>query len=137
MSAADGDLTREEFLNYVGSLDLAARYPGTTGVGFLVPADDAGLPTLRQRLDLGDPTVDAGGGVPGGGAHFIVTSSYRPDGQPSSLGIDLAEAQEAADAIRRARDEGTPTLSETYVHISDRRLPPDEQQLSFIVATPL
>jgi len=135
--AAAPDLSGADWERYVDGMDLAGRFPGASGVSYLVPVDAAGLDALRARLDAGDPAVRAGGGRPGADEHFVLVASRRADGSPPTLGLDAGDAPEPTAALRRARDTGSPSLSPAYVLLSDRELPYEQREHSFLLAAPV
>jgi signal transduction histidine kinase len=137
MVAAAPDLTRADWERYVDGMEIAERFPGASGVSYLVPVDAAGVDALRARLDAGDPAVRAGGGRRGADDHFVLVASRRADGNPPTLGLDAADAPEPTAALRRARDTGSASLSPAYVLLSDRGLPPEQREHSLLIATPV
>lgn len=133
---ASDRVTPSELDAFVDSVDLAARYPGASTVGFLVPTDDAGVAEV-ERLTAGAAPTDLDRVTVPDGTHFVTTAARRADGTPPDLGLDLSAAPEPERALLRARDQGTPVLSETYVLLRDRVLPVAEQQRGAVLVAPL
>src|SRR5262245_37183218 len=50
----------------------------------------------------------------------------------SVAGLDVSASAEATAALVEARRTGQPTVSDTYILLRDRGLPPRQQQLSFV-----
>lgn len=134
LGAAQG-LDEGRFDTYVVGLDLAGHYPGATGLSFYAAADDAGLPALSRQLAAGHPraTVTAAGGPD----HAVALLTRRADGSRPTYGMDLMAVPEPAWALRHARDTGVPALSPSYVLLRDRALPPEQQELSFVLVAPV
>ncbi|MFI7542048.1 ATP-binding protein [Actinoplanes sp. NPDC049599] len=114
------------------------RLPGATGIALVVPATGAqvdrvqaawrraGSPDLRLRPAPGHTSE-----------HLFVVLSRTIDGTGTSAGEDLAAAPEAAAALSQAREGHQVAISASYRLLQDAEVPPEAQQLGFVVAAPV
>ncbi|MFG1607610.1 ATP-binding protein [Actinoplanes sp. NPDC049265] len=69
--------------------------------------------------------------------YFSIFSRALHGGTPSPSGLDVAASSEATAALIEARRTGQATVSDTYILLRDRGLPPRQQQLSFVFVAPV
>jgi diguanylate cyclase (GGDEF)-like protein len=113
------------------------RLPGASGVGFVVPATDREVASTqaywRARGASGLSLYRTGTDE----EHDFVIFARTLTGGAQNPGRDLSEIPEAQDALRIAKETGAFTVGRAHVLVRDRMLPPDQQQLSFTLATPI
>jgi diguanylate cyclase (GGDEF)-like protein len=113
------------------------RLSGASGIGFVVPASDEQIPETetywRDRGATGLRLHRTGAGI----QHKFVIFSRSFTGAAQNPGRDLSAQPETEDTLRVARETGAFTLSRAHVLLRDRKLPPDQQQMSFILAVPV
>jgi PAS domain S-box-containing protein len=109
---------------------------GVAAVAFMAPSSGdrvaATEATWRAR-GLPDLTLRP----QGGGPHFFAVLQRVLDGSPRTDGADLSPIAEPADALNRARQSGTTTVSEPYLLLRDRGQPTAGRQRAVIFATPV
>ncbi|MFG1928607.1 CHASE domain-containing protein [Cryptosporangium sp. NPDC048952] len=134
---AQSDLSHGDFLAVTTPV-VTDRLAGVTGIAYVVAADTAAVPSTqrywraRGAVDLvlrPEQTTDR--------HYFAVLARSLTAVALRALGRDLAASSEAAAALEEARRTGTVTASRTYVLLSDRALPVEAQQRSFVVAAPV
>ncbi|MGI5244902.1 ATP-binding protein [Dactylosporangium sp. CA-139066] len=130
------DLTYDDFQATTAPLSDAGLV-GATSLVFLVAADDAQTPAVQQywrERGLAGLQLKPDGA----GREHLYTIFSRPlDNTPGlPAGTDLAQAAEPTAALYESRRSGNPAVSDTYVLLRDRTMPPESQQLSFVLATP-
>jgi signal transduction histidine kinase len=135
--ATNPRFTGTDFTAATAPLDVAGLL-GATSVAYVVPAgpaDVGGTQVLWRGRGAAGLVLAPQAGVP---EHFFSVFS-RPlnDSGPPVSGLDLAASPEGTRALGEARRTGRPTVSDTYVLLRDRGLPPERQQLSFIFAAPV
>ncbi len=118
--ASSQDVTREEWRQFVDSLELVQRYPGIDGMGAMEPvrAEETEEFTTRLRREMGAdfairPVPGAGPVLndPAGWEHFVVTR-IEPEGKSGGLiGLDAASEQSRQTAARVSRDYGQPQIT--------------------------
>ncbi len=117
---------------------VGADLTGATSVVFAVPTPQgkvAQTQALWRSRGATDLTLQPKG-LPQ--EHiFSVLARKLNDTRPSVTGLDLSSSAEANEALNEARRTGAPTVSDTYVLLRDRDLPPDRQQLSFAFVAPV
>jgi signal transduction histidine kinase/CHASE1-domain containing sensor protein len=69
--------------------------------------------------------------------YFSIFQRTLNNGTPATAGIDVAPSAEGTAALVESRRTGRPAVSDTYVLLRDRDIPPDRQQLSFLFAAPV
>lgn len=135
--ATDERLTWEDFDAATAPL-ASAGLAGASSVGYVVPARTPGI-AATQRLwrERGAEGLVLKPAATRGEHYFsIFTRLLGTAGQPVD-GLDVAASPEATEALEGARSSGQPSVSDTYVLLRDRNLPPERQQHSFVFAAPL
>ena len=116
--AASGDLNAAEFEQFVGSLDMKARFPAVASVGFArrVPAQQ--LENYIQNIRDVDPGIKFRYLKPEGARpsedHFVV-ELLQPVGVRSGLGLEVSSHSDRFAAMSRAASSGTAVLSAPVV----------------------
>jgi signal transduction histidine kinase len=115
------------------------RLSGATGISFVVPARSGEIDRVqrewRARGSTGielRPAPD-----PPDAEHRFVVLSRSLDPTSTILGRDTTASAESTEAMTVARATGRVAASRTYVLLRDRDLPPDQQQLSFVLTAPV
>jgi signal transduction histidine kinase len=135
--AIDDELTWDDFDAASAPLS-AAGLVGAASVAYVAPVSTAGAPAAQrlwrsrgaEGLVLRPATT--------GEEHYFSIFTRPLNGASAPLnGIDVAASAEATQALLTARDTSQVAVSDTYVLLRDRGLPPARQQLSFIFAAPL
>ncbi len=134
--SAPAELNLDVFLATTAPLrQLSLR--GATGVTFLVPVTSGaeasaqaywrahGQPTLRLK-PVG-PTTE----------HIYSIFQRTLDGANPLVGVDATQVAESRAALLLARRLDQPVVSDPFVLLRDRQLPPSERQLSFALAEPV
>jgi diguanylate cyclase (GGDEF)-like protein len=133
---AQSDLSASDFTALTSNLDRL-RLPGVSGVSLVVAATDEEIAEVQSRwrargareLDLiATGTADR---------HLFAVLDQPLDGTEPRTGVDLSVAAEPTQAMAASRDRGEVTASLTYVLLRDRGLPTEQQQQSFVLATPV
>jgi signal transduction histidine kinase/CHASE1-domain containing sensor protein len=136
-AGTDDHLTAADFRAATAPLN-AADLVGATSVIFAVasaPDDIAADQALWRSRGATDLTFDPRGQAD---EHaFSVFSRVLNGNAPVAAGIDISVSPEATAAMQEARRTGAPTVSDTYVLLSDRDLPAERQQLSFAFVAPV
>jgi signal transduction histidine kinase len=112
------------------------RLPGVAAISFVVAAAPGEVLAVQEHWRaLGNPGLQLR--PTGTGEHYFSVLSRPLDGMPQRLGIDAAAAREVHDVLLRARSTGEMAMSRAYRLLRDAALPPEEQQLSFVLAAPV
>jgi signal transduction histidine kinase len=74
---------------------------------------------------------------PGPAEHAFSIFARSLNGGVPRIGTDVSQSAEATAALNEARRTGAPTVSDTFVLLRDRGLPPNRQQLSFAFVAPV
>lgn len=110
--AASQKVDRAEWKAYIASLDIQERYPGMQGIGF-APWIPSGHKDAHVRLVRADgfPAYDIQ--PPGNREHYTPITYLEPFSGRNlrAFGYDMFSEHKRRDAMERARDTGTPTLS--------------------------
>jgi signal transduction histidine kinase len=110
---------------------------GATSVAFVAAADDARVAAVQQYWrERGVANLELR--PEGTGREHLFSIFSRPlDGTaPRPAGTDVSQLAEPTAALNEARRAGRPAVSDTYVLLRDRALPPDRRQLSFVLTAP-
>jgi signal transduction histidine kinase/CHASE1-domain containing sensor protein/integral membrane sensor domain MASE1 len=131
--AASKSVEPDEWRQYTESLDLATRYPGMLGIGFLSPVTEKGLADYLaiQRRDL-DPAFTirpvAGNSrlsaEPWGARYFPVTYIEPLHPNRQMLGLDFATDGNRRAAAEASRDSGKPKITPPFRLEQDLRTRP-------------
>ena len=133
----NGRLTAADFAAASAPLGGAGLL-GATTVAFVVPARTEAVARTeafwRERGATGLRLAPS----PGHRDHyFSIFRRVLDNGAPGASGIDVAPSPEGTAALVESRRTGRPSVSDTYVLLRDRGIPPDRQQLSFLFAAPV
>jgi PAS domain S-box-containing protein len=113
------------------------RLPGATSISFVVPATDATVASVQRtwRTRGAPDLVLHPQGT--GHEHFFGVVTRVLDGRAPVTGADAARQPVTAQALVDARRTGRITVTRPVHLLRDRALPPDRQQLSFILVAPV
>ncbi|MFB9363808.1 ATP-binding protein [Actinoplanes nipponensis] len=130
-------LTAADFAAATGPLADAGLL-GATSVAFVVPARTGDVPRVeafwRGRGAAGLRLTPSGSHP----EHYFAIFQRALNGNGvAATGLDVAPSSEGSAALVESRRTGRPTVSDTYVLLRDRGIPPDRQQLSFVFAAPV
>ncbi len=135
-AGAQQELEAAEFYAITAPVDRA-RLPGATGVSMVVPATTSDIPGVqsywRARGVAGLKLAPAEGTA----NHRFIVLSRTIDGSAPAFGLDLIASAAATDAMQAAQDQHAVAISRTYRLLRDAKLPPERQQLSFVLAAPV
>ncbi|WP_232234447.1 ATP-binding protein [Actinoplanes sp. N902-109] len=115
-----------------------AGLPGATAIALVVATPDAEVArTQAMWRDRGasDLVLKPTAAVPE--HYFSIFQRTLNNGITIPAGLDVASAPEGSQALREARHTGRSAVSDAYILLRDRNLPPAQQQLSFLFVTPL
>ena len=133
---AQSDLTLADYRSLTAGLNRG-RLPGISGTSVVVSATNSEIPQVQRRWRARGNhrlvLVPAGTGV----RHLFSVFNVPLDGSVPQTGSDLSQAAEPTRAMRAAAASDRVTASATYVLLKDRGLQSSEQQLSFVLATPI
>jgi len=111
---------------------------GATSVTFVVPARTPDVPRLQEFWrERGATGLRLAPSRSHADHYFSIFQRTLNDNDPTALGLDVAPSAEGTAALVESRRTGRPTVSDTYVLLRDRGLPPERQQLSFLFAVPV
>ncbi|MBG0816625.1 ATP-binding protein [Planomonospora sp. ID82291] len=133
---AQHELTPDAFATVTAPLSRMGL-PGASGIAFVVAASDTQI--ARVQADWRARGAAQVRLRPAGTGEHLFSVLQRPlsaTGLPQP-GLDVSASAPAAEAMRRARTEGTVVSSAPYRLLSDRQLPAERQQLSFALAAPV
>ncbi|HEX8348071.1 MAG TPA: CHASE domain-containing protein, partial [Actinoplanes sp.] len=135
--ASNDRLTATDF--QAASAPLAtAKLVGATSVVFAVAAPRSAVPQTQAywRSHGATGLVLSPQGAP---TEHVFNVFNRPlnGNESTATGIDISASREALTALEESRRTGAPTVSDTYVLLRDRSLPPSRQQLSFVLTAPV
>ncbi|GGK81236.1 hypothetical protein GCM10012284_13970 [Mangrovihabitans endophyticus] len=133
---AQSDLTAAEFTAITRPVDRQ-RLPGATGVVYVVPATTDQVPRLQAYWRARGNTALRLRPAAGREDHYFGVLRRTLDGRPVDGGTDIAQAPEAAEALRTARTSTQAAISSSYRLLRDAGLPPQRQQLSAVLAAPV
>ncbi|GAA2599443.1 hypothetical protein GCM10010399_32710 [Dactylosporangium fulvum] len=115
-----------------------AGLAGATSLVFAIAAEDGRLAEIqRYWRERGVTNLELR--AEGSGREHLFTIFSRPlDGRSAiAASVDLSQSAEPTAALNESRRAGGPAVSDTYVLLRDRDLPVEEQQMSFVMATPV
>ncbi|WP_412537833.1 ATP-binding protein [Longispora sp. K20-0274] len=111
---------------------------GATSVAFLVPSTDAQVPEVQALWrSRGAPDITLTPVGTGREHIFSIFSEPLDGGLPAATGTDVTQLPAPDQAFTQARRTGQTTVSDTYLLLRDRDVPPDRRQLSFILTAPV
>lgn len=133
--AASDNVTRNDFRNYINSLQLRSRYPGVLGIGYsarVTPtAKDALIAEIRKQ---GVTNFKITPGFQRSEYHTIVYIEPFERRNQAAIGFDMFTEAVRRQAMQRARDTGTSAISGkvTLVQEIDQ-----EKQAGFLIYLPI
>mgnify|MGYP000117790133 CR=1 FL=1 len=136
--AASESVTRAEFRNYVGTINVAERYPGLAAIQYTPRETPATLGAFHARLKqdgLGEIklwSLTGGRNIPLHQAEEYFPIEYIEPFTSLALGFDVA-ASVNLDAMVRARDTGLPSLASKVPRLVED---PDDQP-GFLLFVPV
>lgn len=133
---AQSDLSANDFTALTATL-TRERFSGISGVSLVVPATDAQIAGVQREWRARGNRQLVLASTRTGTEHQFVVLNHPLDGTAAQSGRDLSQANEPAQALQAARTSGQAAASPTYVLLKDRQLPTAQQQLSFVLATPV
>jgi len=120
---ASREVSRREWREFAGSLDLARIHPGLEGIGVIYPVAAAGLETFLQRARAdGEPGFAVRlppGGQPGLEEHAIITFIEPQIANLEAVGLDVWSESNRRAAALAARDSGAPRLTRRIRLVQD------------------
>jgi signal transduction histidine kinase len=124
-------VTRDEWREFVDSLDLGRRHPGVEGVGYIavVEAGDLAAFERRRREAYPEFRVRSAGER---GRYYPISLIEPIERSAGALGLDLGSEAGALEAMERARDTGAVILSRRVILMQDPRHP-----AGFVIFHPL
>ncbi len=133
--AADPDITKNKFDQYVNRLHLQKNYPALQGIGFIqiVNANDKSS-FIQMMQNEGNPEFTI---YPEGERNTYYVVRYldlRTGQQPISIGYDMAVDPIRLEAIDKARDTGLSAMSGKVNLLSKGR---HKTQSGFLIFTPI
>ncbi len=115
-----------------------AGLPGATAVALVVATARSDVaPAQAFWRKRGAPGLVLSPSTVAGEHYFSIFQRTLNNGHPISAGLDVSSAPEGSQALRESRYTGKQAVSDAYVLLRDRGLPPAEQQLSFLFVTPV
>lgn len=116
----------------------AAGLLGATSIAYVVPArTEAVAATQAYWRGHGATGLELAPSGSHAEHYFSIFQRTLGNAGPARMGIDIAPSAEASAAFAESRRTGRPAVSDTYVLLRDRELPPDRQQLSFVFVAPV
>lgn len=113
------------------------RLKGATGLRFIVTTNDANISQVQAYWRAQGATGLTLTPNSGTSKHYFVVLNRNLDGTPSFTGRDLAGIEQPQTALEQSLAAGGAIASEPYVLLRDRSLPRSNQQLSFVITTPV
>ncbi|MEU7906558.1 ATP-binding protein [Actinoplanes sp. NPDC049118] len=133
---AQSRLESAEF-NAITATTNRQRLPGATGVAFVVPATDAQVADVeRFWRAAGNPGLRLRP-APAATEHLFVVMAHPIDGVGDAAGQDMAASPQGTAALWKARETRAVAISSAYRLLRDAKLPPAQQQLSFVLVAPV
>ncbi|BCJ50862.1 hypothetical protein Asp14428_23370 [Actinoplanes sp. NBRC 14428] len=133
---AQSRLEAPEFTAITAPVDRQ-RLPGASGVGFVVPTPADRVAETQAYWRARGVPVTLRPSPAALGSHRFLVLSHSIDGTEPPLGLDLAASVEATEAMRIAEESHGVATSRTYRLLKDASLPPEQRQLSFVLAAPV
>ncbi|WP_413208329.1 PAS domain S-box protein [Rhodospirillum sp. A1_3_36] len=125
IGAGEDELTRETFMRYSRSRDLADEFPGCHGFGFIrrVPQEQVDTFVREARAD-GWPDFSVRELNPNDGERFIIQYIEPVDRNRAAVGLDIASESNRRSAAQASADNADVRLTApiTLVQVSGARL---------------
>ncbi|MFG1608079.1 ATP-binding protein [Actinoplanes sp. NPDC049265] len=134
--SAQAELDADEFAAIVAPVDRS-RLPGATGVSLIVAAGTGQIPQVQARWRARGAAGLTLQPAPRATSHWFTVFVHPLDGSAPSVGRDLAPATAAVRTLELSRQTRQLTASQPYLFLKDAHLPPDQQQLSTVLAAPV
>ena len=112
MFAVNDQVTRSQFAQFIGELNLAERYPGFQAIQFVRYVPSAGISSFEETVRRDTSLVAAGYPgfniklAPGRDDHYIVDYNEPMAGNEIAFGLDLATLPTHLAALELGRDSG-------------------------------
>lgn len=133
---AMGPVNASQWKAYVGSLGLAARYPGLQGVGFapLVRSEDEA--SFRARMGA-ETSSSYEIFPPGNRSEYVPIAYLEPSDERNrrAVGYDMFSEAVRREALMAARDSGMPALSGKVTLVQETE--PDRAQAGVLLYVPV
>lgn len=138
-SATDDQVSRQEFRNYVASLELPTKYPGIQGIGFAERVTTDRREAFEQRAIEAGVITDKGPfhvWPDQGQSEFYSIIYLEPLDRRNlaAIGYDMFSEPVRREAMERARDTGAPAASGKVTLVQE--IDPRHQQAGFLIYMP-
>lgn len=116
--AVNGEVTRAQFAQFIGELNLAERYPGFQAIQFVRYVPTAGISAFEQAVRRDTSLVDAGYPgfkvklAPGRDDHYVIDYNEPMVSNEIAFGLDLATLPGQLAAVELGRDTGAIVATE-------------------------
>ena len=132
---ASGNVTREEFHDYVNRLDLPHLFPGVQGVGFSLRVDPANLQqTLEVIRNDNAPGFHLWPETPRAEYHTVLYLEPQDRRNQAALGFDMSIDPIRREAMDRARDTGDAAMTGKVTLVQEIEGP---KQPGFLIYVPV
>ena len=118
MFAVNGEVTRAQFAQFIGELNLAERYPGFQAIQFVRYVPSAGIGAFEASV-RSDTSLVASGypafkvkPAPGRDDHYIIDYNEPMASNEIAFGLDLATLPGQLEAVLLGRDTGAIVATE-------------------------
>ncbi|HVS11625.1 MAG TPA: CHASE domain-containing protein [Planctomycetota bacterium] len=131
-----GDVTRQEFHDFVSGMDLRSSYPGILGIGVSLrvdPADRAGL--VERMVAQGIEDFHVWPGATSEELHATVYLEPLSELNRKAIGYNMHSDETHREAMDRARDSGRPAASGRVKLVQEAAEP--RQQAGFLIYVPV
>ena len=114
---------RSEWREFMGTLDIAGRYPGIRGIGVIYPLTDREMEAFVRRVRA-DGAPDFATHVPSGADnaerdHAIITLIEPLGPNEKALGLDVLQEKNRREAALHSRDTGEPQITRQIALVQD------------------
>jgi PAS domain S-box-containing protein len=117
----------------VAEMDL----PGAAGIAFVVAAESSEMSAVQAAWHARGATDLQLRPYPHDDDHLFSVLQRELGGTLAPTGLDLVASPQATAALLRGRERSMVTVSRPYELLSDRDLPADERQQSFLITAPV
>lgn len=136
--AADGKVSRKQFEEYVGRLDLAEHYKGVRGIGYSVvipPGQESQLVADMTQIQH-EKGFHLWPSEPPGPRHAVIYLEPQDEANQEVLGFDMFSDPVRRDAMERARDQGGPAAT-GKVELKQESGSAGPRQAGFLIYLPI
>ena len=126
--AANKDVTRSSWRDFIASLTLTERYPGMVGIGVIVPVKPDRIDSfVAEQRATGAPDFTiksvpgSAGPQPAGEEKYVVQFVEPAVTNSAGSGVDIGTESSRREGARAARDSGLPAISGPVTLASDQR----------------